>query len=222
MADTSLPEALILDFGGVLYDIDYDAPVKAFRALGLSDFAGLYHQASQSPAFDELECGQITPDAFYSFLEGHCRKETLREEVVTAWNSILTGMPACRIPLVQSLSSQTRLFIFSNTNVIHAHVFESWIEKNLGLSAFRGAFEAIHYSHELGQRKPKPDAFLALCRQHRLNPSNTLFVDDSEQHVSGAKRAGLQTHWHNPVSNDIAIWLAKRGFDLPEGAFRSV
>jgi putative hydrolase of the HAD superfamily len=120
------------------------------------------------------------------------------------------------------LSSQTRLFIFSNTNVIHAHVFESWIEKNLGLSAFRGAFEAIHYSHELGQRKPKPDAFLALCRQHRLNPSNTLFVDDSEQHVSGAKRAGLQTHWHNPVSNDIAIWLAKRGFDLPEGAFRSV
>ena len=27
-------DAVILDFGGVLYDIDYDAPPKAFAALG--------------------------------------------------------------------------------------------------------------------------------------------------------------------------------------------
>ena len=37
---TALPEAVILDFGGVLYDIDYDAPVRAFKALGVDDFAG--------------------------------------------------------------------------------------------------------------------------------------------------------------------------------------
>ena len=221
MAQHPIPEALILDFGGVLYDIDYDAPVNAFRALGLEDFSGLYHQAAQSPAFDELECGQIAPDAFYSFLEGHCRPGTRRDEVVAAWDSILTGMPACRIPLVQALSAQTRLFIFSNTNVIHARVFEAWMEKNIGLSAFRGAFEGIHYSHELGQRKPEPEAFLTLCRQHRLDPSNTLFIDDSEQHVGGAAHAGLQTHWHNPVSDDVAMWLQSRGFELPESAFRS-
>ena len=220
MTNSSLPEALILDFGGVLYDIDYDAPVLAFRALGLEDFAGLYHQAAQSPAFDELECGQIAPDAFYSFLEGHCRPGTKRAEVVDAWNCILTGMPACRIPLVQALSQQTRLFIFSNTNTIHARVFEAWMEEHIGLSAFRGAFEGIHYSHELGIRKPDPNAFLAICEQHRLDPTNTLFIDDSEQHVNGAKRAGLQTHWHHPVSTDVAIWLKNRGFELPESAFR--
>ena len=220
MTHQPLPEALILDFGGVLYDIDYDAPVKAFRALGLDDFAGLYHQDAQSPAFDELECGQIAPEVFYSFLEGHCRLGTHRDAVVAAWNSILTGMPPCRIPLVRSLSHQTRLFIFSNTNVIHARVFEAWIEEHMGLSAFRGAFEGIHYSHELGQRKPDPDAFLSLCRQHCLEPSSTLFIDDSEQHVLGAARAGLQTHWHNPVSDDVAIWLQSRGFELPASAFR--
>lgn len=220
MAQHPIPEALILDFGGVLYDIDYDAPVNAFRALGLEDFSGLYHQAAQSPAFDELECGQIAPDAFYSFLEEHCQPGTQRDEVVAAWDSILTGMPACRIPLVQALSTQTRLFIFSNTNVIHARVFEAWMEKHIGLSAFRGAFEGIHYSHELGQRKPEPEAFLTLCRQHRLTPSNTLFIDDSQQHVGGAAHAGLQTHWHNPVSDDVAIWLRSRGFELPESAFR--
>ena len=35
---TALPEAVILDFGGVLYDIDYDAPVRAFKTLGVEDF----------------------------------------------------------------------------------------------------------------------------------------------------------------------------------------
>ena len=84
------------------------------------------------------------------------------------------------------------------------------MEKHIGLSAFRGAFEGIHYSHELGQRKPEPEAFLTLCRQHRLDPSNTLFIDDSEQHVAGAARAGLQTHWHNPVSDDVAVWLREQ------------
>ena len=27
--------------------------------------------------------------------------------------------------------------------------------------------------------------------------------------------------WHHPVEDDVAIWLSKRGFDLPESAFRS-
>lgn len=216
-----LPEALILDFGGVLYDIDYDAPVKAFRELGVDDFAGIYQQAGQSPVFDDLECGRMTPEAFYQFMERHCAPGTRRQDVVEAWNCILTGMHASRIPLVQALGKQTRLFIFSNTNVIHAHVFEAWIEEHFGLSAFRSAFEGVHYSHELGERKPDPAAFKGLCVRHGLNPQHTLFIDDSKQHVQGAEAAGLQVQWHHPVSEDVAVWLAQRGFELPVEAFRN-
>ena len=59
MTNLHLPEALILDFGGVLYDIDYEAPVRAFAALGVSDFAGLYQQSAQSPMLDDLELSLI-------------------------------------------------------------------------------------------------------------------------------------------------------------------
>ena len=159
MAIRLLPEALILDFGGVLYDIDYEAPVRAFEALGVADFAGLYKQSAQSPMFDDLECGRISRDHFYSQMQAHCAPGTTRLEVVDAWNSILTGMHPSRISMVQALGRQTRLFLFSNTNVIHAHVFEAWMEENVGLSAFRRAFEGIHYSHEMGERKPNPDSF---------------------------------------------------------------
>jgi putative hydrolase of the HAD superfamily len=219
MAIRLLPEALILDFGGVLYDIDYEAPVRAFEALGVADFAGLYKQSSQSPMFDDLECGRISRDHFYSQMQAHCAPGTTRLEVVDAWNSILTGMHPSRISMVQALGRQTRLFLFSNTNVIHAHVFEAWMEENVGLSAFRRAFEGIHYSHEMGERKPNPDSFLSLCSRHRLAPEKTLFIDDSEQHVNGARDAGLEAHWHHPVEDDVAVWLSQRGFELPEAAF---
>ncbi|MGB2292327.1 MAG: hypothetical protein ACPH5L_08425, partial [Flavobacteriales bacterium] len=65
-------DAVILDFGGVLYDIDYDAPPKAFAALGDTEFASLYHKASQSPWFDALESGKMDRATFYGHLLGRC------------------------------------------------------------------------------------------------------------------------------------------------------
>ena len=49
---------------------------------------------------------------------------------------------------------------------------------------------------------------------------NAIFIDDSEQHVKGAQAAGLETCWHHPVESDVAVWLAQRGFELPDSAFR--
>ena len=109
---TALPEAVILDFGGVLYDIDYDAPVRAFKTLGVEDFAGLYERAGQSPEFDDLESGRIAPEVFYRFMEGHCSPGTTLEAVMDAWNSILIGMHPSRVQLVQALGRQTRLTSF--------------------------------------------------------------------------------------------------------------
>ena len=106
---TALPEAATFDFGGVLYDIDYDAPVRAFKALGVDDFAGLYKQASQSPEFDDLESGCIAPEAVYRFMEGHCAPGTTRQALVDAWNSILIGMHPSSVELVQALGRQTLL-----------------------------------------------------------------------------------------------------------------
>jgi putative hydrolase of the HAD superfamily len=48
-------EAVIFDFGGVLFEIDYNAPAKAFEALGMDSFAEAYSQAQQNEIFDLLE-----------------------------------------------------------------------------------------------------------------------------------------------------------------------
>jgi putative hydrolase of the HAD superfamily len=213
---TALPEAVILDFGGVLYDIDYDAPVRAFAALGVEDFAAIYHQHLQSDLFDALETGGTSPHAFLEALQSHCRPGTSLQAVSDAWDSILTGMKPGRLAMLTQLKGMTRLFLLSNTNVLHARRFEAWIEEHVGsLSAWRGVFEAVHYSHELGMRKPHPETFRNVCQMHGLAPEKTWFIDDSIQHVEGARRAGLEaTHLLVPGPVDVRELLIQRGFKL--------
>lgn len=208
-------EGVILDFGGVLYDIDYDAPPKAFAQLGDASFASLYHQASQSEWFDQLEVGTLSRDAFYDHLMARCQEGTTLEEVHAAWCCILTGMPPARASLVEALGQKTRLFLLSNTNAIHAQVFEADLRATLpDAAAFWGAFEAAHYSHDLGMKKPHPETFLVVCERHGLNPSRTLFLDDSIQHVEGAHRAGLHAHHLDLSKEDLAGWMLRMGWTV--------
>ena len=69
-----------------------------------------------------------------------------------------------------------------------AHVFGS-------VSSFEGLFEEVYYSHEVGIRKPDPKIFDKVLKAHSLKPEETLFVDDSIQHVESAKTLGIVTHW---------------------------
>ena len=208
-------EGVILDFGGVLYDIDYDAPPKAFARLGDSEFASLYHQASQSEWFDQLEVGTLSRDLFYGHLLARCQEGTTMDEVHDAWCCILTGMPPARATLVEALGRRTRLFLLSNTNAIHAAVFEADLRATLpDAEAFWGAFEAAHYSHDLGVKKPHPETFLHVCERHGLTPARTLFLDDSIQHVEGAHRAGLHAHHLDLAKEDLAGWMSRMGWTV--------
>ena len=209
-------EGVILDFGGVLYDIDYDAPPKAFAALGDLDFASLYHQASQSTWFDELETGKLDRTTFYGHLLKRCAPGTTEEEVHAAWCCILTGMPPERAELVMHLGTKTRLFLLSNTNAIHARVFEEDLQATLpDAEAFWGAFETAHYSQDLGLKKPHPETFLHVCELHGLAPEKTLFLDDSIQHVRGADEAGLHAHHLELSKEDFGDWLKRMGWPMP-------
>ena len=208
-------EGVILDFGGVLYDIDYDAPPVAFARLGDPEFASLYHQASQSKWFDQLEMGTLSRESFYGHLKARCHAGTTTEEVHAAWCCILTGMPPARAASVEALGRKTRLFLLSNTNAIHAEVFEADLVANLpDASAFWGAFEQAHYSHDLGIKKPHPETFLAVCEKHGLAPGRTLFLDDSIQHVEGADKAGLHAHHLDLSREDFGGWLSRMGWRL--------
>ena len=95
--------------------------------------------------------------------------------------------------LYKAIKSNYRLFLLSNTNDIHIQE----IEKRVGcdfFSDFCSLFEKVYLSHEIGLRKPHTDVFKYILEEQGLKANETLFIDDSIQHVEGALKAGLQAH----------------------------
>ncbi len=46
----------------------------------------------------------------------------------------------------------------------------------------------------MGVRKPDPAIFLKVMSENGLKPDETVFIDDSLQHVEGARSCGIQAH----------------------------
>lgn len=202
-------DAIIFDFGGVLFDIDYSAPARAFKSLGVQNFEGLYSKANQNDLFDRLEVGTISNADFLEELRQLTGGTLTTAQVLWAWNAILTGIPVGRVEALHSLQGRFRCFLLSNTNAIHVEAFELMVDDAVGLAHFKSAFEKTHYSNEIGMRKPHPETYLEVCKWHNLTPSRTLFIDDSAQHVEGALKAGLHAYHLVVEKEDIRDVIAR-------------
>jgi glucose-1-phosphatase len=184
--------AAIFDLGGVLLNLDTEATGHAFRALGMTDFDAHYTQAKQSGLFDAFDKGEISPQEFRDALKKHLPPGTSDEAVDNAWNAMLLDLPGERLKLLEQLRGKYRLFLLSNTNEIHITAFSEYLNRSLGFSDFSGYFERWYYSCRIGKRKPDADAFLHVLEENGLKAEETIFIDDSPQHVEGAKKLGIR------------------------------
>ena len=92
------------------------------------------------------------------------------------------------------MKSQLPIYLLSNTNEIHVHHFHRKLAAKSPNATLHPYFEKVYFSNELGRRKPHAETFDFVCQENKLNPAKTLFIDDSVQHIEGAKLAGLITH----------------------------
>jgi putative hydrolase of the HAD superfamily len=192
---------IIFDLGGVLFDIDYSLTQKAFIALGASDFEKQYSQHIQNGLFDDFEKGKITSAHFRKELLKWLPTDTTEEQVNKAWNALLIGFPKEKASFLQNLKSKYRLFLLSNTNDIHLPAVFSMMDNDLGPGIMSRLFEKEYYSYKMGMRKPDSDIFEFVVKENALNPSTTLFIDDSIQNLKGAEIVGIQTlHCHSGIN----------------------
>lgn len=188
-------EQIIFDLGGVLIEIDYQATEQAFVKLGLKDFGEKYSQLNQNDLFDQFEKGEISTQHFINKILPLCPKGTSPNKVVAAWNAMLGEFPKEKIELVHRVKSRLPIYMLSNTNEIHIpKVYEAW--EKVSDVPMNALFDEIYLSFEIGKRKPDVSTFMWVCETLNINPSSTLFIDDSPQHIEGAKNAGLQTFYY--------------------------
>jgi putative hydrolase of the HAD superfamily len=184
---------IIFDLGGVLLNIDYNKSISAFEKLGFPDFSHTYSQAQQNPVFDAFETGKISEAEFFKTLNRIFNSDFKVSELRHCWNAMLLDFPKHRVDLLKHLAKQYRLFLLSNTNVTHQIAFDDIIQSCTGIQKLNDLFESAYYSHCIGLRKPDEDAFNFVIQENNLNVHETLFIDDSIQHIHGALKVGLQT-----------------------------
>lgn len=193
---------MIFDFGGVICNIDVSITEKAFVNLGIRQFDRAYSVTERDSFFGSFETGKITPNQFREVLKQHFDKPVTGEEIDHAWNALLQDIPASRIDLLRRLSTSYRLFLLSNTNEIHYTKYLKDLQTIYGVSGFGELFEKAYFSHQIGLRKPFRDVFDFVVNDAGLKQDETLFIDDSTQHVEGARKAGLMAY-HLTDEEDI-------------------
>ncbi|MBW7866784.1 MAG: HAD family phosphatase [Brumimicrobium sp.] len=185
---------IILDFGGVLLNIDYNKTIEAFKQLGIPHFEKMYAQLHQTDLFNQFEKGEISKEQFIEELKSFLPTNITDDAIVHAWNAMLLNFPKERLDLLLHLKQNYNLVLLSNTNFIHIEQFNLNLYSEHGISSLKPFFQTIYFSCEMGMKKPDIEIFLEVCLKEDFLPSETLFIDDSPQHIEGALRAGINAY----------------------------
>lgn len=185
---------IIFDLGGVIYDIRYENIAEAFVKMGAGNLVSLYSKSQQSDFIDLFEEGKISTAEFLDSIRRLSDVPLSDAQITEAWNAILIDVPNERADFLLKLKEKYNLYLFSNTNAINYDCFVPYLRGKFGFDFFPTIFKAAYFSHILQIRKPKPEGFLRIIDEQRLIPSETLFIDDSPQHIAGAISCGLRTH----------------------------
>ncbi len=189
-------KTIIFDFGNVFINLDLTATIKALSKLGsITSFKDIQNLS------DQYEVGGISTQKFIDQLKELSPKAS-KEEISNAWNSILLDFPRYRLEFLQNLSKEKRykLILLSNTNELHIN----WIKDNiLFYEEFKSCFDAFYLSHEINLRKPNLDIFEYVIDQHNIQPSETLFIDDTKKNTDTANQLGIHIWNNNPAEEDI-------------------
>jgi putative hydrolase of the HAD superfamily len=186
-------KSIIFDLGGVILNLDYSKTAIEFKKIGVLHFKKLYSQKKQTLLFDDFEKGKIKPEEFISSLKNSENLKIKEIDFINAWNAMLLKIPIEKLKFINGLKKDYKIFLLSNTNEIHIKKFEEDLKKSNMLKQFYNCFDKIYYSSRMGKRKPEKSCFNQVLEENGLIAENTLFIDDSIQHIEGAKKAGIKT-----------------------------
>lgn len=186
---------IIFDLGGVIINLDIPKTIAEFNKLSGRPFEAIYTQLQQTPIFDDFDKGQISEEKFFEEIKRLLQVAVTKEQLLNAWNAMLLDFPLRRLELLKSLKTKYRLFLLSNTNETHVTEFEKQLHRIHGYKNLEPFFEKVYYSCLINMRKPDVEIFEFVLRENKLEPEETLFIDDSPQHIEGALQTGIKAHF---------------------------
>lgn len=200
--DTNKPiiRNIIFDLGGVMLDLDVNKTYRAFETMGFPQ-EELTNNKKHRDIFWQFEIGELDPKEFCKNVELALGRKVPPGEIENAWNAMILGFRPEKIEFLQNIASTYRIFLLSNTNYLHEKIYSQMLAETFGLS-MSDIFEKHYYSHLLGMGKPDPEIFNYVLKDSGLTAHETLFVDDSLQHIQSAQKLGIKC-FHFPANGDL-------------------
>lgn len=194
---TAPVRAVILDFGGVLWDMRWDVCRALEAEHGLPDgsvFTTLY----RCDAWREVERGRGDREAWlagaHEALEARAGRTLppLHER----WRAAQAPI-AANVALVRALRPPYHVSVLSNAD----RTLRSRLADGLGIIQL---FDDVVCSAEVGLAKPEREIYGLACQRLGVPAGACVFVDDHELNVRAAEAAGLRG----------ILYRADRGDDL--------
>lgn len=183
---------IIFDLGGVVYDIRYENVAEAFVRHGVTNLGEFYTKQFQTPEMDLFEMGLMSVEEYRDYVRRATGVALTDEEVDDIVNAILIDVPRERVEMLLELRKRYRTFLFSNTNAINYACFMKHLREKYGFDIFEECFDHAYFSHTLHLRKPAREGFATIIGEQHLVAAETLFIDDIEKNLQGARDEGLQ------------------------------
>ncbi len=177
--------AVILDFGGVLWDMRWDISHELEATHGLPRGA-LADTLYRTPTWAAIERGRGERSAWieeaHRLLEAKAGRPLPR--LHEAWRAA-QGVISSTVALVRGLRSRYRTAILTNND----GSFRERLRDGLGLGEL---FDVVVSSAEEGIAKPERAIYRVTAERLALDPSACVFVDDSEPNVTAADETGMR------------------------------
>ena len=190
---------LLIDFGGVLINLDRPRCIENFKKLGLQNVDELLNVYHQQGIFMQQEKGLVTSAEFRDVIRQMVGKPLTDQQIDDAWNSFLVDIPTYKLDLLLKLREKYVVYLLSNTNDIH------WKWSCENVFHYRGFqvedyFEKIYLSFEMKMVKPDTEIFETVLADANIDPKETFFIDDSEANCLAAQALGISTY--TPQANE--------------------
>ncbi len=189
-------KTIIFDFGDVFINLDKPATLRELSQLGDFQFNDSIQDLN-----NQYEVGKITTKEFIQNYH-HLLPEATEQQLIEAWNAILSDFPKYRLDFVKHLAAtgDYKLILLSNTNELHIN----WIKQHISFyEEFKSCFNSFYLSHEIQYRKPNSDIFEFVLQEHQIQPTETLFVDDTKENTDAAQKLGIHVWNNNPKADDV-------------------
>ena len=185
---------IIFDLGGVILDIDETIVYKELEKLGIKTLE-LAHSKEFIDLMSKFDTGIYTAPTFRKKAKALLGLGKMTDKRFDAiWNAMLLDIPRERVEAIEKIKKHYKIFLMSNTNVIHYDLYIRDLQLRFGYNEFDELFNKSYFSFAEHLEKPDPRFFELILDHEGLQPEETLFIDDTAANIKVAQSLGIRTY----------------------------